>query len=156
MSKLNPHILSPLQNHIPPQLVGRYWHRGKLRNSSHPHSRARRQGAGCFQVCGRVATASHSTAGLQDGMQTPRFLVESCQPCRGHHPCQELPCCSHPEVQTENCSATSRDPGRADGHASVSAGAGVCWPPWEICPKQCALRLFPFLWPACSHGFVPS
>lgn len=99
MSKLQPRTLSRLQNHIPPQLGGRYRHRRKLGDKT-PSLQSQKARYSLFTSLWGVISL-HSTTGLHGGMQRPRFLAESCQPCRGHHPSQELPCCSHSGVQTE-------------------------------------------------------
>lgn len=88
---------------------------GKTGKFKPPTLHRQKAGCGLFTNLWGAITASHSTAGPHGSMQTPRFLAESCQSCRGHHLCYELPCCSPLGVQTEECSAKFRDPGRADG-----------------------------------------
>lgn len=97
--KLQPRTLSPLQNHIPPQLGGRYQHRGKLGNKP-PSLQSQKAGYSLSTSLWGSHHSLHSTTGLHGGMQRPRFMAERCQPCRDHHSSQELPCCGNFGVQT--------------------------------------------------------
>lgn len=58
--------------------------------SSHPLSRARRQGAAFLQACGDPPQPPTSQWGLHGDMQIPKFLAESYQPAGGHHRCSCL------------------------------------------------------------------